>query len=50
ATEAYKQCLDVGKSPSELDDWFKNRARRKLDGLLGENLAPNSCPDTNVSE
>jgi hypothetical protein len=38
AIKAYKQCLHVGKSFSELDDWFKNRAKRKLDDLLGENI------------
>lgn len=48
--EAYKQCLAIDKSSSELDDWFKNRARRKLERLLGRSESLSSCSDTNMGE
>ena len=35
AIKAYEQCIEKGKDSSELDDWFKNRAQRNLNKLLG---------------
>ncbi len=36
AIEAYRQCLNAGGRSSELDDWLRNRAKRKLNELLNE--------------
>lgn len=41
AVEAYKQCLEASHDSSELDDWFKNRARRKLNELVNGNMPLN---------
>lgn len=43
AIKAYEQCLEKGKDISELDDWFKNRAQRKLNNLLGIILPQKKC-------
>jgi serine/threonine protein kinase len=40
AIEAFKQCLDAVQGSSESDDWFRNRAKRKLDELSNENVSP----------
>jgi serine/threonine protein kinase len=34
AIEAYNRCLAIEDDDSELDDWFRNRAMRKLDELI----------------
>jgi serine/threonine protein kinase len=44
AIEAYNRCLETGQGASEYDDWFRNRATRKLNELLGRELPPLSCP------
>ena len=36
AIEAYEQCLNAKGQGSELDNWFRNRAQRKLDELLND--------------
>jgi serine/threonine protein kinase len=41
AIEAYKQCLEASHDSSELDDWFKNRARRKLNELVNGSMSLN---------
>ena len=46
AIEAYKRCVDSGKNNSELDDWFINRAKRKLSELLNQTV-PLIC-DPNI--
>jgi serine/threonine protein kinase len=43
--EAYKRCLDVSQNASELDDWFKNRAQRKLNELLNKDIPLKSSPN-----
>ncbi len=48
AMEAYKQCLEAGQDSSELDDWFQNRAKRKLNKLLNENIPLRTCPNINA--
>lgn len=50
AIEAYKRCLAGGQGPFELDDWFKNRAKTKLDELLNQNVPLRSRPNTEGSE
>lgn len=37
AAENYRLCLEKGKNSSDLDDWFKNRAKRMLEELTHEN-------------
>ena len=44
--EAYKRCVDSCKNNSELDDWFINRAKRKLSELLNQTV-PLIC-DPNI--
>ncbi len=50
AIEAYKQCLEASQDSSELDDWFKNRAKRKLKELSDENISLKTCPNSDNSE
>lgn len=45
AIEAYSRCLELGEGASEFDDWFKNRAMRKRDELLGSNVRVESRED-----
>jgi len=44
AIEAYNRCLETGQGASEYDDWFRNRATRKLNELLGREMPPLLCP------
>ena len=45
AIESYNRCLELGRDTSEFDDWFKNRAKRKLDQLINSKATPESGPD-----
>jgi serine/threonine protein kinase len=38
AMEAYKQCRDMEDTPSEVDDWYINRARVRLNELSGNDV------------
>jgi serine/threonine protein kinase len=44
AIEAYNRCLEAGQGASEYDGWFRNRATRKLNELLGREAPPLSRP------
>ena len=50
AIEAYKRCQEARQDSSELDDWFTNRAKRKLDELLNENTSLKSFPNINCDK
>jgi serine/threonine protein kinase len=47
AIEAYKRCVETSQTASELDDWFINRAKRKLGELLSNNSLLESRSDFN---
>jgi serine/threonine protein kinase len=38
AIAAYRRCLDAGRDLPDSDDWFKKRAKRKLNELLNEKI------------
>jgi hypothetical protein len=46
AIDAYKSCIAIDSNASELDDWFKNRAKRNLAGLTGEKSVSSTCPSS----
>jgi hypothetical protein len=46
AVEAYKRCLNIDEDPSKRDDWFKNRATRKLTELSGREVPLESISNT----
>ena len=50
AIESYKRCLEENQNPSELDDWFINRAKRQLDSLLNRNVSANTYPNRKAEE
>ena len=50
AIEAYKRCVSAGDQGSALDDWFINKAKRKLNELLNENTGVKSYPNVNDDE
>jgi serine/threonine protein kinase len=45
AIEAYKRCLEESQDLSELDAWFKNRARGKLNELVNGSMPLNPSYD-----
>ncbi|MHC4623531.1 MAG: serine/threonine protein kinase [Planctomycetota bacterium] len=49
AIESYKQCLGADGA-SETDEWFKNRARMKLEESSVESLLLNSAPNVNEAK
>ncbi|MHC4499699.1 MAG: serine/threonine protein kinase, partial [Planctomycetota bacterium] len=46
AIEAYNWCLELAQGTSEFDDWFKNRATRKLNELLNRDVPPQPRQNT----
>jgi serine/threonine-protein kinase len=50
AIAAYKRCLDTHQDSSDLDQWFKKWAARRLDTLVTESVMLNSRRNLNEAE